>query len=241
MGKSLVPSRNIRYALVDNLIIIMDFRTENYFALDASATKIWLLLVQHSGNIDRVCSDLQDQVEEEKRDSVFSGLRIFINDCKDRGFLEDSQSSHFSFIPKAPGLLLRTHFNGLGSPTLAALVSLYQTVRMLRQHGFSITYGFYSKSFDARVSHPSKVTIQQMLTAFLRAENFVSLADAPNDCLPRSLALFRFLRTMGISCKHYIGVRRYPSMTMHAWVEHENQVLVDRAESKDFIPLATID
>ena len=78
------------------------------------------------------------------------------------------------------------------------------------------------------------------LDAFYRAESVVPMPNAPDDCLPRSLALFVYLRAIGFACEHLIGVRRYPSLTMHAWVEVDGRVVADRASSQEFVPLARI-
>jgi hypothetical protein len=54
--------------------------------------------------------------------------------------------------------------------------------------------------------------------AFSRAENLYLLRSAPRDCLPRSLALYRFLLSVGVPAEHCIGVQRFP-FEAHAWVE----------------------
>ena len=64
------------------------------------------------------------------------------------------------------------------------------------------------------------------VAAFAKAENFCYLKKAPRDCLPRSLALFRFLRSIGAAAVHCIGVRQFP-FGAHAWVEFQECVLHD--------------
>jgi len=52
------------------------------------------------------------------------------------------------------------------------------------------------------------------------------MESAPKDCLPRTLALYRFLLSAGIPADHVIGVRQYP-FEAHAWVEFEGRILFD--------------
>jgi hypothetical protein len=68
--------------------------------------------------------------------------------------------------------------------------------------------------------------LAKALAAFARAENCFSMKQAPRDCVPRSLALFRFLRLVGLPAEHCIGVRRSPFQA-HAWVEFEGRVVHD--------------
>jgi hypothetical protein len=125
--------------------------------------------------------------------------------------------------------------------TLAALVSLHQTCRMIHEYGFTTTYAYYSKNLRKPSDRCSEALTRYALAGFLRAENFISLSDAPNDCLPRSLALFRFLRTLNLPCSHHIGCRRYPSLTMHAWVEVAGEVVLDDLKSPDFERITSIE
>jgi len=62
--------------------------------------------------------------------------------------------------------------------------------------------------------------LDKVIRSFIRAENFICSDDGPNDCLARSLALYRYLRWRGIAATHQIGVRRVPFLA-HAWVEVE--------------------
>ena len=64
----------------------------------------------------------------------------------------------------------------------------------------------------------------------MRAENLFWFRDAPDDCLPRSLALFSFLRALGLPATHKIGGTRYPGLLMHAWVESSERALIDDPE-----------
>lgn len=57
-------------------------------------------------------------------------------------------------------------------------------------------------------------------------------------CLPRSLALRRFLGRYGIESRLRLGMRKTDEgWTGHAWVEHAGQVVGDREEFvRQFVP-----
>ena len=62
------------------------------------------------------------------------------------------------------------------------------------------------------------VDLSRLVTIFRTAEGLYPARRAPQDCLPRSLALTRFLRAAGWPAQHVIGVALYP-FEAHAWVE----------------------
>lgn len=65
------------------------------------------------------------------------------------------------------------------------------------------------------------------LAKFRAAENFVILPRAPSDCLPRSLALFLYLRSSGHEAIHKLGVTSKPGINMHAWVELDGRAVLN--------------
>jgi hypothetical protein len=88
------------------------------------------------------------------------------------------------------------------------------------------------------MSDPDGMRLRTALLAFSRAENCFSVGDSRIDCLPRSLALHRFLRSVGIGAEHCIGVRRFP-FGAHAWVEITGSVVLDSpAFVRDFHVIA---
>ena len=77
--------------------------------------------------------------------------------------------------------------------------------------------------------------------AFVRAENFYLRRRAPNDCLPRSLALYAYMRGLGVPVVHRIGARRFPAFRCHAWVEHDGAPILDqRAKVSDYTLIASM-
>lgn len=69
-----------------------------------------------------------------------------------------------------------------------------------------------------------RVALELLMRRFRTAESLYPSRQAPLDCLPRSLALTRFLRTAGWPARHVIGVALYP-FEAHAWVEVDGTAL----------------
>jgi hypothetical protein len=92
----------------------------------------------------------------------------------------------------------------------------------LARSGFAPTYRAHAKFRAA----PARAELQSVLAAFRRAENLFLLRRAPNDCVVRSLALYRFVCSYGIAAEHVIGVQRIP-FKAHAWVEWRGEPLLD--------------
>jgi len=63
-----------------------------------------------------------------------------------------------------------------------------------------------------------RTAVELLMRRFRIAEGLYPARQAPLDCLPRSLALTRFLRTAGWPARHVMGVALYP-FEAHAWVE----------------------
>ena len=111
--------------------------------------------------------------------------------------------------------------------TLRAWWSLLLTVWQLRGNNFARVYSKLSDSPKPPAMGTSiEVPLERAERAFRLAENFFLMRKAPRDCLPRSLALYRFLLGAGIPANHVIGVHRYP-FEAHAWVEANGRVICD--------------
>lgn len=63
-----------------------------------------------------------------------------------------------------------------------------------------------------------RADVRLLVKRFRIAESLYPAREAPLDCLPRSLALTRFLRMSGWPAQHVMGVALYP-FEAHAWVE----------------------
>lgn len=224
------PSPRIRFAHVDGIIVILDFATQKYFALDERATSIW----------DAVTVRPPKLTSEEVESLASAEVKSFIGECLNRGVLVVDTPNPVSGLP--PSLETR-HPSVLalaGLWTVFAIGCLHRAARRLRRYGFAHTYSVHESLYAKVVSFRPATQIDRALEAFYRAESVVPMPNSPDDCLPRSFALFSYLRALGFACQHFIGVRRYPSLTMHAWVEVDGHVVADRAVSKEFVTLTTI-
>jgi hypothetical protein len=220
------PASTLRYAEVDGLWVLLDLTSATYKVLDDSASALWSILI---GRADRdvVFGDLMRRFDV-GADQLAAELDDFAATCRRTGLLVDNPSVAVAGPP--------THLGPRrGVPrAVFALQCLVGTQRALTSRGFRDTYESY-----ARIGQPvPRGDLDAALTAFVRAENFFISRRAPNDCLIRSLALFRLLRASGFQVEHVIGVQRVP-FEAHAWVELGGEPLLDDQATR-FTPLARI-
>ena len=81
---------------------------------------------------------------------------------------------------------------------------------------------------ESPVPAAKPVCLDTAMAAFHRAERLVFSGRGLDDCLPRSLALFVYLRRCNLTARHFIGIKRYP-FAAHAWVEHADKILMEAA------------
>jgi hypothetical protein len=203
------PTSDVRARAVDGLVVLLDLRTGAYVVLDRVASAMWQVLTSVSEHA-RQLAELAHRFEA-PAGRLEADLEAFARECGERGFLAAEPPA-----VERPGLRRRA---ARGALALRAWLTLLATSRSLARRGFSDTYRRYDRlprpepggnDVDALVSRAER--------AFSRAENFFLLRSAPRDCLPRSLALFRFLLSVGVPAEHCIGVQRFP-FEAHAWVE----------------------
>jgi hypothetical protein len=202
-SRRLVPSSQIRWVMLEGIAIFLDLRAGTYVMLDASASASW----------ERVARAPSGAEELDPRDWEFS------RECVERGYLEAAESA--SAAPRRV----------LGPPRLPlsvyALYALVMTARALATNGFTTLYRRYA-TFSSSLTHSpdAGARLSQAEAAIGFAENFFTGSVAPNDCLPRSLAIYRILKYAGLQPEHRIGVRLHP-FEAHAWVECEGRVIRD--------------
>lgn len=164
-----------------------------------------------------------------------------------QGWLEASRTEGNCSLGRARSLATRP----------SALRCLLRSKLTLRFWGFAPAYGWAIQHAKAQTPAPAWYKtphpIDNDLTAFKAAESFVTNRRGPKDCLPRSLALFVFLKSRGHAVRHVIGVKRYP-FGAHAWVEMGGKPLLQSKsygatpmatsnsaiELSEFVPIATI-
>jgi len=203
-------------------VIIMDIRSESYFAMDPTASVMWRELTLGVGRDETLrrlegllCSD-PPELEED--------FDEFVQKCLARGLLTQATEEP----PETPQAIFRASKAGRLF-FLRAWWNLLETKLSLSRKGFSAAYSAalpMACPEGAAADDDGMELLSRTLKAFARAENFFYLKRAPLDCLPRSLALFRFLRSAGLPAQHCIGVRPFP-FSAHAWTECYGRVVHD--------------
>jgi hypothetical protein len=212
---------HIRHVAVDDRVIILDIRSESYFALDPVASLMWNELTRGHRR-DESLRSLGDGISGSPPE-IEDDLEEFTRKCLARGLL--TQSPEESPMQESPGPTGRARH----LLALRAWWSLLRTKLSLSRRGFSVTYnGALSMAGPEQTAGDDAATeaLARAVNAFARAENFFHLKKAPLDCLPRSLALFMFLRSAGLPAHHCIGVRPFP-FSAHAWTECYGRVVHD--------------
>lgn len=224
--------------------VILDLNSGCYLVLDALASKMWPAVLDEGAwpTVRRqICCEYE--VDEHQLDRDFSA---FSADCASRWSLAEiriaaglAPSAASSERPSAsmplPSFPRRAWWQRLRY-ALRACVAIYRTGRSLRREKLRDTYLRYA---SIKTRHRS-LSLDDALTAFAIAEHFFLSRQAPDDCLLRSLSLYRFLREHGVPATHVIGVCRLPFQA-HAWVEYGGEPLLgDRAIGGRFTPLSRI-
>jgi len=216
-----VPS-HIRHVRVGDRVIILDIRSESYFALDPVASLMWDELTAGHDR-DEYLHKLGEEIAATPEE-IEDDLAGFTGKCLARGLLTGSPGAAARDVARRPR---RTYKRLL---TLRAWWSLARTKLALSRKGFCTTYGSALTMALAGQADGDdagdEALERRALAAFAAAENFFYLRKAPLDCLPRSLALFSFLRRSGLPACHCIGVRPFP-FSAHAWTECRGRVVHD--------------
>jgi hypothetical protein len=210
------PTDDIRFADVDNLIVILDFIGGDCHVLDPAATALWRNIVSDHDSDN-------DPASREK----------FASDCISRGLLTTAPKSDRPRFDRSGRALP-------GPLTVKAWIALAGTAFSLRYSGLRRTYGALLRTSYPDQTPADPMLLRRAIAAFEHAENAFRFSRAPDDCLPRSLALYRYLRSLGLPAVHVIGARRVPIFSFHAWVEVEGTVVLDDVRVKEKTPIACL-
>ncbi len=215
----LAVAETVRHVEVEGCRIILDLRTGQYRVLDPIASVMWHVFTGASQEASAVTAlSLNYDTPPER---IVGDLNNFTETCLAEGLLAtDGPPTHPVADQGSPASPKASH-----RPSWPrALGELIWTNRMLsRPRGFAKVYALCAQ-LPMRAG-PSP--LDRAVAAFIRAENLYWARRAPDDCLGRSLALYRFLCECGIECRHVIGVSRIP-FRAHAWVECGGEALLDR-------------
>ena len=235
-AKRLLPTGTIRFAEIDGLIVILDLSTEDYFVLNSTGTYVWKLLLELGGDVAAVMRAVTTRYSPGNRPEIMAEVEFEIEEWKRRRFLDSSPGAAVQLSGR------KHHLRSLRRCLeLSACWSLATIAFTLRRKGFARTYQSCSNLPVPSPPETGSKLMSKAEAAFVRVENLFYFSSAPWDCLPRSLAFFHFCRSVGLPVGHRIGGRRFPQFLMHAWVEYENQVVLDDPYCKrEFTLLASI-
>ncbi len=192
---------HIRWVDIEGRIFIIDLRRGEYFGLDKAHADAWRALA--------IQTNSDQDISGANRDHLLAAARA-------RGWLAVSPEDH-KHLPRSRRRKV-SHLVHL-FPPLGALMSLVRAYASMRVFGFEKTYTWARSA----AHYPTRATsdhsqLESAKAVFLNAERFIISRWGMEDCLPRSLALFVFLRAMGFRVRHCIGIRCFP-FAAHGWVE----------------------
>lgn len=199
---------HVRAVAVENLVVILDLRDGEYLLLDRSDAALWTKLIDGSASADeRACSGRIDAEQD------------FLEACRQSGLIVPAATVvvDSEALPSAPAR---------PANAFQAWRCLLSAHRRIRRMEFAGLYA-QCRTIAATRHHGWISDLQHAVRCFRRAENFAPSRKGQKDCLPRSLALFGYLRSAGFRVEHVIGVRAYP-FAAHAWVELNGRPVLDQ-------------
>jgi hypothetical protein len=211
-------SQKALYEEIQGFLVILDLETEAYYILDQVGTAMWKTLLAMDDEAEALQALQNEYLVERTR--LKTDLEAFRRRCIEQGFLQEREPERTIDSP------LYVDAGQQNLLILRAWWCLFRTLRCLSAKGLAWTYQEYTRLPIPTVKFDLDDLLKRAVAAFALAENFFVIKSAPKDCLPRSLALFRFLRSAGLPVEHCIGVRRFPFQA-HAWVEYHGRVVQD--------------
>ncbi len=168
------------------------------------------------------------------RERLEKDLDAFTRDCLAQGLVERTpvESDALSALSSTRDAV--SHKLAPKPRVALALYSMIATSLLLARRGFGETYLRCASLPRGDGSGNS----ERALAIFSKAENFFLSKRGQEDCLSRSLSLFRFLNRVNVAADHVIGVCRFP-FRAHAWVEIGGQPAL-QGPVRDYTPLARL-
>lgn len=221
LAEGLLPAKlapHIRWVDIEGRIFIIDLRRGEYFGLDKAHANAWRALT--------ILTDHDRDIGSANRNHLLAAARA-------RGWLAPEDNKHFHCSRRRKVSLLARLL-----PFVCALVFLVRAYVSMRVFGFEKTYNWANSGAYYGTRATSDSQLESAKAIFLNAERFIISRRGMEDCLPRSLALFVFLRAMGFKVRHCIGIQCFP-FAAHAWVESivGHRPLAPGA----FVPISTIE
>lgn len=227
-GDVLFPTDNCRFCRVGGRVVVLNLRTGRYHVLGVAAAHIWTLAV-NGARVGAIVESVQMSFGVDPRVAA-RDVTAFLKTCTASTLLSPHAADTSAARLPAPRRQLTT---------FVALGAIFGTRRTLRIRGFPAAYA-RQRQFR-RAEGVADISLSAALRVFSRAENFFSVGNAGADCLPRSLALHRFLLSAGFEAAHVLGVRCDP-FAAHAWVEVNGGPVCDSTSHvARFTPIARIE
>lgn len=220
-----VPAHTIRHAKIAGGWVLLDLRKGKYRVLDPVASDFWDVIIE-DGRDETELAGLARKYDVDLA-RVSHDYSAFVKTCLSECLIEAEGREPQTATIAPKGSVRRTI-----PAFLLALHSMIATAWWLSYRGFPATYREYGRLRRGRDASDSAFYLRR----FAIAENFFLASRGTNDCLVRSLSLFRFLNAVGVCASHVIGVRRFP-FAAHAWVEVEGRV-AQQDNVHDYAPLA---
>ncbi|MBX7431198.1 lasso peptide biosynthesis B2 protein [Mycobacterium sp. Y57] len=216
LAKQWFVSPHAATAVVEEHLVLLDLWAGEYSVFDRVATRFWV----HSTSPwpSRISAEeLADQLGA-PRTVIEQDAALFIAEQIQAGWLQARPSQPAAATPDT---VPRSR------PSIAAAWKARLRADRLLKRGFWPAYDALVRPIAVEAS--PRVPIDVAVAKFAAAENLYPSRDAPMDCLPRSMALARFLRCAGWPAEHVLGVRLYP-FEAHAWVELQRTPIHDRTD-----------
>lgn len=209
------------------VLVFLDERRGRYSALAPESAVLWEDLfgsssAENGGAIARAASCLS------------ADERDLLREAWELGWLVDGEAAEPNQTPaRSP----RRRFLLLHAFRLLARMH-----RLLARGGLHRAYAAARRTARETplADRAAALPVDFLLKRFRQADRWVSSSLGAEDCLPRSLALFAFLRSSGLAASHHVGVAQHP-FRAHAWVELDGEPLLEReGRTEGFVEIARL-
>lgn len=239
------PPSGVRQADLGLGLLLVNLQHGDYVVLDATARAMWQAFLGPGATRAQAVAHLLAQFEVEP-DLLAQDLERFLTQARRAGLLAPLGSDSWptpATVPSRPRPHRRPAIRA-GSTLLLtwhAWWMLWRTARAVAKGspGWDRPDTAQPSPAAAPAGDINGQPLRQALAAFRRAECFYVSRRAPDDCLPRSLALHRFLRDAGLPATHCIGFDR-GGTGAHAWVEFQGDVVLDRDRRAQMVRLVPV-
>ena len=229
-------AEHVRWVDLGDSVIALCLKSGTFVGFNGSAREIWKALAD--GDSAHAIGERLHRAHGVSGAIAQADVQSFTETCRRRRLLDGGVEEAARRQTHPPAAARRT------APTRARALQAILTARaLIRWFGFARGYAHavaVAERFPAGRASPDAMPVARATEAFLAAEYVVPSLLGHDDCLSRSLALFRFLRCAGLPVVHRIGVRATP-FAAHAWVTLDGASLLEEsARQRSFIPIATL-